>query len=234
MPMYDTLKILAFDTSSTHGSIALLEGSELHAELKLRHLQNHSANLISSIYFLLNSLNWQLKDLNLVASGIGPGSFTGIRIGIATGLGIAQSLKIPFVGISGLEALGFQTISTEGCIGVLLNAQREQVYYAEYRNSGNRMYVLKKPSLVYISELPRLVAKRRLFLIGDTALCPGNTGTNKNKSAPQLFKADLYLATAIGRRALTVKRRWKSGNFIQCEPLYIRPPDAIKQKAGRH
>jgi len=96
MPVNDRPRILAFDTSSVRGSIALLEGTALRAELKLCRLQNHSTNLIRSIDFLLNGLGWTLEELDLVASGIGPGSFTGIRIGISTGLGIAQSLSIPF------------------------------------------------------------------------------------------------------------------------------------------
>ena len=233
MHLKNTPKILAFDTSSARGSVALLQGRELVAEIRLRQQQNHSENLLLSIRFLMNSLNWKLEDLNLIASGMGPGSFTGIRIGISTGLGIAQSLSIPFVGISGLEALAFQVVSTEGLFGVVLNAHRDQAYYAEYRNSGNRMRVEKNPSLIHISELAPIFAERQIYLIGDTALYDPDEPSKKKHSRPQVLQTDPYLAAAVGRRALSVKRRWKSGEYIQWEPLYIRPPDAVKKRARR-
>lgn len=233
MPRTESRKILAFDTSSLHGSIALLTESEIQAELKLRRLQNHSSNLLRSIHFLLDSVNWELEDLDLIASGIGPGSFTGIRIGIATGMGMAQTLSLPFVGISGLEALGFQFASIDGSIVVLLNAHREQVYYAEYQTGKGRMKVLKKPSLVFISELPSLIEKRKVYLTGDTELYAVKKYKNKVNTWPRVLKTDPFLATAIGHRALFVKRRWKRGQFIQWEPLYIRPPDAVKNRSGR-
>lgn len=227
------LKILAFDTSSPRGSIALLEGRELQAEIRLRHPRTHSENLVRSIHFLLNALDWKLEDLDLVASGIGPGSFTGIRIGISTGLGIAQSLAIPFAGVSGLEAHAFRLLSTGGVIGVILNAHRDQVYYAEYRNSAGRMRVEKPASLIHISELPMITAGRRMYLTGDTELYRERGGLKGEHSSPQVLRTDPYLAVAVAQRALSAKRRWKSGEYVQCEPLYIRPPDAVRKKARR-
>jgi len=232
MPVSNPPKILAFDTSSRSGSVALLVGSELHAELKLNHLQNHSANLIRSIDFLLKGLDWSLEDLNLVAVGIGPGSFTGIRIGIATGLGIAQSRSIPFVGISGLEALAHQVNFLDGDIGVLLNARREQAYYAEYVSIGGKVRVAIKPSLVYIADLQRSIKNRHMYIIGDTELCVNPSSKHAKSGWPRSVETDLYLAVGIGRRAVSVKRRWQSGDYAQCDPLYIRPPDAVKKRGG--
>jgi tRNA threonylcarbamoyl adenosine modification protein YeaZ len=234
VPVNNALKILAFDTSSRRGSIALLEGSELRAELKLHHLQNHSANLIRSIDFLLHGLDWTLQDLSLVAVGTGPGSFTGIRIGIATGLGVAQSLSIPFAGISGLEALACQAAFLDGCVGVLMNAHREQVYYAEYCKSGGRIRMSKKPSLMFVSELQRFIKNRHMHIIGDPGLCLVETSKHSKTDWPRSVETDLYLAAHIGRRAAAVRRRWRSGGFIQCEPLYIRPPDALKNRRRGH
>jgi tRNA threonylcarbamoyladenosine biosynthesis protein TsaB len=230
MPVVDKPKILAFDTASRRGSVALLEGTELQAELKLNHLQNHSSKLIRSIDFLLEGLGWTLQNLDLVAVGTGPGSFTGIRIGIATGLGLAQALSVPFAGISGMEALAFQTTLEDGCVGVLLNAQRSQVYYAEYKKHGGKMSEIKKPSLMFLSDLQNETRNRRIYLIGETDLCV-EKGLKISKSGwPRAVETNLYLSVGIGRRSLYVKRRWKSGDYIQCEPLYIRPPDALKKK----
>jgi tRNA threonylcarbamoyladenosine biosynthesis protein TsaB len=227
-------KTLAFDTSSHRGSVALLEGSQLHAELKLYRLQNHSKTLVRFIDFLMNGVGWTLQDLNLVAVGIGPGSFTGIRIGIATGLGIAQSLSIPFAGISGLEALAYQARFLNSNVGVLLNAQRGQVYFAEYRSADGKIRVVSKPSLMYLADLKRFIKSRHMYLIGDYELCINRMSKNSEKNWPRPVEIDLYLAAGIGRRAITAKRKWRSGEYIQCEPLYIRPPDAIKKRGRDH
>lgn len=234
MPVAAKPRVLAFDTSSRRGSVALLEGTDLHAELKLKHLQNHSANLLRSIDYLLECLGWTLQDLNLVAVGTGPGSFTGIRIGIATALGLAQTLAIPFAGISGMEALAHKATFLDSCVGVVLNAQREQVYYAEYRIHGGRMRETRKPSLMFLSDLKKEVRNRHVYVIGEPSLCLKSMSRGSKAGWPRPMESDLFLAADIGRRALSVKRRWKSGDYIQCEPLYIRPPDALtkKKKAG--
>ncbi|MBN2241274.1 MAG: tRNA (adenosine(37)-N6)-threonylcarbamoyltransferase complex dimerization subunit type 1 TsaB [Acidobacteria bacterium] len=230
MPVAAKPKVLAFDTSDRRGSIALLEGPELNAELKLNRLENHSASLIRSIDFLMRCLGWTLKDLNLVAVGTGPGSFTGIRIGIATGLGLAQSLSVPFAGISGMEALAFQARFLEESVGVVLNARRSQVYYAEYGNREGRIRQIRKPVLLFLADLQGRLKNRRLTLVGEPQICGVKPGKDADNGWPRAAETDLYLAASIGRRALSAKRRWKSGNSIKCEPLYIRPPDAIAKK----
>jgi tRNA threonylcarbamoyladenosine biosynthesis protein TsaB len=223
-------RILAFDTSTQRGSVALLEGREIRADLRLQSLQTHSTLLLSSIQFLLCRLNWTLNDLNLVAVGIGPGSFTGIRIGIATALGISQSLSIPFAGISGLEALAHQAAMLSGCIGVVLNAHREQVFYAEYVCNKGKLRRSAKPALMNISDLERHLAKRHLYIVGDWE---GRLlqGTVKSPPGwPRAIPADLFLASGIGRLACSRKNRWRSGEFLLLEPTYIRPPDALRNK----
>ncbi len=124
MPSGFIPRILAFDTSSVRGSVALLEGKEMRAEIRLHSVQTHSKELLRSIDFLLERIGWKLDNLNLVAVGNGPGSFTGIRIGVATALGIAHSLSIPFVEISGLDALAHQVSHLDGRIAVVMDAHR--------------------------------------------------------------------------------------------------------------
>jgi tRNA threonylcarbamoyladenosine biosynthesis protein TsaB len=233
MPVRLVPRVLAFDTSSARGSVALLDGMELRAELRLSSLQTHSAMLLSSINFLLERVGWALEDLNLVAAGIGPGSFTGIRIGIATALGFAQSLSIPFAGISGLDALAHQSVLPDGHFGVVLDAHRSQVYYGEYVSKNGRVRRARKACLLDVSDLERNLAERHLYMIGDVEVC----GLEKTKNAaagwPWPLPADLFLAAGIGRLAASNKRRWRSGNYIVAEPMYIRPPDAIKNKSRK-
>jgi tRNA threonylcarbamoyladenosine biosynthesis protein TsaB len=224
------LKILSLDTSTPRGSIALMEGREVAGELRLQSQETHSARLLTGIGFLLNSTGWELADVNLIVVGIGPGSFTGIRIGAATALGLAQSLAAAFVGISGLDALAHQLPGVEGRIGVVMDAQRSQVYYAEYISSHGRIRKDKEPALLDPENLARNLRGTHVHLIGNGAMRYASALKAPKAGWPRLVDADLYLAGSLGRVALDRKRWWQSGACLSCKPLYIRPPDATKPR----
>jgi tRNA threonylcarbamoyladenosine biosynthesis protein TsaB len=234
IPLSVTSKILAFDTSTARGSVALLQGNDLRAEIRLHSLQTHSEHLLSSIDFLLSRVGWKMEDLNLVAAGVGPGSFTGIRIGIATALGLAHSLKIPFSEISGMDALAHRVSYLNGRIGVMLDAHRSQAFYAEYLGKEGKARSAQKSVLIDISDLEHHLKDRHLYLVGDIGLCRLDNSRDVSSGWPRPVAADLFLAADIGRLALSRKRAWRSGDYIISEPMYIRPPDALKKKIGRH
>ena len=229
VPMKENHKILAFDTSSERGSVALLEGATLRAELRSNTDSGHSELLLEAVDFLLGRTGWELKDLSLIASGIGPGSFTGIRIGVATGIGLAQSLGIPFAGISGLDVLARRAAWLNGCIGVLLDARRNQFYFGKYESKNGRLRRLRKPVLINAADMGNYLA--------DIAWVTGDLNEDLLRVAAKSFprraqwaSVDLFLAEGIGRLGLERKRSWRSGDFLTAEPLYIRPPDAIKNR----
>jgi tRNA threonylcarbamoyladenosine biosynthesis protein TsaB len=224
------LKILSLDTATPRGSIALMEGREVVGELRLRSQETHSARLLTGIGFLLNSAGWELADVNLIVAGIGPGSFTGIRIGAATALGLAQSLALAYVGISGLDALAHQLPGVEGRIGVVMDAQRSQVYYAEYVSSHGRVRKGMVPALLDPGSLARNLRGAHVHLIGDGAVRYAAELKLSKAGWPRLVDVDLYLAASLGRLALDRRRSWQSGECLSCKPLYIRPPDARKPR----
>jgi tRNA threonylcarbamoyladenosine biosynthesis protein TsaB len=189
--------------------------------------------LLKSLELLLKRTGWQLADLNLIASGIGPGSFTGIRIGVSTALGFAQTLSIPFAGISGLDVLAHQCVWLEGSIGVLLDAHRNQYYYAEYVSNKGRLRQTHKPALINIFDLEDSFKDRQIYVVGDLNASQWKALKKSSEPWPQLVPADLFLASGIGRLALLRKNQWRSGEYIVSEPLYIRPPDATKNRAGK-
>jgi len=223
------LKTLSIDTSSQRGSVALLAGEEIRGELRLASSRTHSARLLVSVKFLLSCAEWDPADLDLVAACLGPGSFTGIRIGVASGLGLAQSLSIPFAGISGLDAMAFGHNSPSGRIGVIMDAQRRQVYYAEYKKKGRRMSRVWKPELWYPEDLRSRLDSDQLYLVGDTEVFGGDLRP-PGKGWPRHLVVDLFLAAAIGRLALKRKHHWCRGESLKAEPLYIRPPDAVRPR----
>jgi tRNA threonylcarbamoyladenosine biosynthesis protein TsaB len=186
--------------------------------------------LIGSIHFLLGSADWRLEEIDLIAACLGPGSFTGIRIGVATALGLAQTLGLPFAGISGLDALAYGVSVPEGLIGVVLDAQRSQIYYAEYSKRGNRMRNLESAFLCNPEDLKHRLEGRQMFLVGDGTVRYGRRLGILGKGWPMVVNADLFIASGIGRLALKRRRSWRVGDHLRADPLYIRPPDAMKSK----
>ncbi len=230
MPLGSISRILAFDTAGVCGSVALLEGKEVRGEIRLHSGQTHSKQLLHSISFLLGRLEWKLGDLNLVAVGSGPGSFTGIRIGVATALGIAHSLGIPFVEISGLAALANQAAHLDGRVGVAMDAHRSQAFYEEYAAKNGRIRSVQKPVLIDVSVLEHRLRDRHLYLVGDPGICAAAGSSITTSTWPRYISVDLFLAAEIGKLASVAGRKWQKGDAMAAEPIYIRPPDALKKK----
>jgi tRNA threonylcarbamoyladenosine biosynthesis protein TsaB len=226
------LKVLAIDTCTPRGSAALLEGHTLVAEFRLHSLETHSARLLKSIHFLLDNTGWGLKQIGLVAAGTGPGSFTGIRIGVATALGLAQTMSIPFCGISILDALASGFSHIDGPLGIVMDAQRSQVYYREFIVEAGKLRGVGKAGLYHPESLRKLIGRRRIVLAGDGALRYAEILLSPSSSA-RVFAGDLFAAASIGNLALASSRKWRKGENLACEPLYIRPPDARKPKGRK-
>ena len=99
------MKVLAFDTSSKALSLAILEDKQVLAETTINIKKNHSITLMPTIDFLMASLDWTPKDLDRIVVAEGPGSYTGLRIAVATAKTLAHTLNIELVGMSSLLAL---------------------------------------------------------------------------------------------------------------------------------
>jgi tRNA threonylcarbamoyladenosine biosynthesis protein TsaB len=233
------MKILALDTSSPRGSIALLEDDELTAELRLTSSDTHSARLLSGVEYLLSAAGWKLEECGLIAAGIGPGSFTGIRIGVATALGLAQSIGCALAPVSGLDALASAVArllaepDREGpAIAIAMDASRGQIYYAEYRVRRGRLHAAVRPSLRSPDLARATMGNRRMLVAGDGAVCyAAELGIARGGGRRRLVSLDLFLACPVGRLALSRKRSWVRGEYLAAEPLYIRPPDALVKRA---
>ena len=124
------MKILGIDTSTPIGSIALIDGENLVAEHTLNIVQAHSSRLMPAIDSVLKWGDITAEALDGCAVGIGPGSFTGIRIGVATIKSLCYALDKPIIGISTLEAVAYNLRWTNGIICPLLDARRSEVYGA--------------------------------------------------------------------------------------------------------
>ena len=123
------MKILAISTSSSNASVSLLENDTLIKELNNTNERTHSEKLMPLVDELLKTSNTSLSEINLLACDVGPGSFTGIRIGVATVKALAEVKKIPIVSCSSLQALSYNVTNAE-YICSILDARNNQVYAA--------------------------------------------------------------------------------------------------------
>lgn len=121
------MKILSIDTSSKNACVAILEDNNILIELNNEEEKTHSQKLMPMIDEAFQKANLSLNDIHLIACGLGPGSFTGVRIGIATAKAFADSKNIPCVGITSLESLAYN-LNCEGYICSLINANHDNVY----------------------------------------------------------------------------------------------------------
>ena len=127
------MKVLAFDTSSKALSLAVLEDKQVLAETTINIKKNHSITLMPAIDFLMASLDWTPKDLDRIVVAEGPGSYTGLRIAVATAKTLAHTLNIELVGMSSLLAL--VPYQQEGLFVPLMDARRNNVYAGFYENA---------------------------------------------------------------------------------------------------
>ena len=145
--------LLAFETSAKAASVALLEGGNLLAESYQNAGLTHSRTILVMAEHLLQSCELTPQDVEAVAVAMGPGSFTGVRIGMAAAKGFAWGRELPLFGVSTLEAMAWGLGELEGLICPVMDARRSQVYNALFRASGGTLTRLRQDRAISMTDL---------------------------------------------------------------------------------
>ena len=156
------MKVLAFDTSSKALSLAILEDKQVLAETTINIKKNHSITLMPAIDFLMGSLDWTPKDLDRIVVAEGPGSYTGLRIAVATAKTLAHTLNIELVGMSSLLAL--VPYQQEGLFVPLMDARRNNVYAGFYENAKP---VMPEAHLSFAEVLEKVTDAEQVTFVGE-------------------------------------------------------------------
>lgn len=220
--------ILAINTSSVQFSIALLlENGTLAAEYFISSGPGNFRPLIPALHELLGFSKSDLKDIRAVTVAKGPGSFTGLRVGLSAAKGICQGLGIPIIGVSSLVAMAEQLAYSTYPICPVISSRKGEVFTALFRHSGEGNSVrIRKDACLKIMDLPSFIEEKAVILgndfesqahmiksiLGDRALL-----------APAVF---WHLgASSVG--AIGVKRlaRGEFDDLQELVPTYLRPPD---------
>ena len=166
--------ILAFESSAKPASAALVKGGQLLSQYTQCSALTHSRTLLPMAEDMLKNAELRLSDVDLIAVAHGPGSFTGIRIGVSTVKGLAWAAEKPCVGVSTLEAMAWHGLAVGGYICPVMDARRSQVYNALFKIENGRPVRMTEDRPIALEELAKEVTAlgAPVFLIGDgAALC---------------------------------------------------------------
>ena len=165
------MRILAFETSAKAASVALTEDGKLLGESYQNTGMTHSQTLMVMAQDLLKQCGLKVSDLTAVAVAEGPGSFTGVRIGVAAAKGLAWGAQLPCCGTSTLEAMALSLNAWQGTVCACMDARRSQVYNAVFRAEAGELRRLTPDRAISLEELGQELAgiEGPVFLVGDGA-----------------------------------------------------------------
>lgn len=225
------MRILALDSSSKAASCALMEDGVLLAESYLHNGLTHSQTLLPMVDGLLKAGGLTLSDVQGVAVSAGPGSFTGLRIGLAAAKALGFALDVPCAGVSTLLALAYLQRGFEGVCIAALDARRGEIYYAIFKIEKGQVHRLCEdraaPAAVLADE-PLLAGQDNILLCGDGAgLCADVLGTRARMAPEHLL---LQRASGVGLAALDAGE-WRAP--AELSPSYLRLSQAERERAEK-
>lgn len=228
------MKILAIDTSSKVCSVSILEDNNLIIEKHNNDEKTHSQKLMPLIDEIFKCTNLALNDIGLLACCIGPGSFTGIRIGVSTIKAFADAKNIPVVGITSLESLAYN-ISEANLIASIIDAKNNNVYFSLYDFDGNFYSLIEQPVADNIDSIIGILKKysRKVVLVGDGAI--NHFDLIKEQIGNAILADDnLHFQTSISvaKCALTKYHQGLYGDSDSLSPIYLKKSQAERALDG--
>ena len=228
------MKILALDSSAVVGTVALCEDLKLIAHYTLNTGNTHSQTLLPMVESVLKLAEWEIGEIDLFAVSHGPGSFTGVRIGISTIKGLAFGKNIPCAGVSTLEALAYNLRGVNGIVCPVMNARRSQVYNALFDCKDGVLTRLCPDRAISIAELDEELAtmQQPIYLCGDGYDITLD-GLAKATVVPVPEEQRYQSAYSV---ALCGLDAYNNGNYTDdttLAPVYLRPSQAERERNER-
>ena len=233
------MKVLSIDTSSKIASIAIIEDGRVLDEMHVLSEEEHSQTLMPMIEKMFNDNNMDLDEIDLIGCSRGPGSFTGIRIGIATAKAFSDAKNIPLIGIDSLEALAYSLViekENNDCeILAMINAKNDNVYAATYLVNNGKLNMVKNAEIMNLTETVNYIDfKKQVFIVGcedeDSirkliqAEASSERAISGDDCSFEFVKDTIPTAASIG---IAAYEKYKNGVVDEIiVPLYLRKPQA--------
>ena len=225
------MKILSIDTATNICGVSILENKKLICSLDTNTGRTHSENLMPMINEAFKKTKLSINDISLIVCDIGPGSFTGIRIGVATAKAFHDSLSIPIIGVSSLESFAYsekENISDGDYIFSIIDCKNDNCYYALYEYKNNCLHDIIAPKADNIDNLKDISIKyydKKIIFVGDGV----NIYKDKLKVLfPNSNFSNNFLLNSYNL-GLCGLNKFNSNNFNDVLPLYLKKPQAQKQ-----
>lgn len=225
--------ILSVDTSSDVASAAITDDEKVIGEININTKKTHSQTIMPMIDSLLKQSELDISDIDLIAAANGPGSFTGLRIGVSAVKGLAHAAKIPVVGVSILEAMAYNLPFCEYYISPIMDARRQQVYNAVYKWENGELCEHKPPRALSVEEL-----SEELEALGEKTVFVGD-GVRAYRDVLKEKLGDKAIFApvgAVGQRAsglcVPAKKLYDENKTLSCyelKPFYLRKPQAERE-----
>ena len=225
--------ILAFETSAKAGSVALLEDKKLLGESYQNTGLTHSQTLLTMAQDLLKSCGCAVKDVTAVAVAAGPGSFTGVRIGVAAAKGFAWGAELPCCGVSTLEAMALQMGIYQGYICPVMDARRRQVYNALFHAEKGTCTRIAEDRAISLEDLGKELKNLQepVFLVGDGSVLCYNTLL---ETVPALVLPPEHRmhqrAASVALAAVEQLARGEKTDAASLSPNYLRLSQAERER----
>lgn len=234
------MRALAIDTSTAMAGIAVVDETGLLAEFLLKDMKTHSQKLVPMLAGILENLRLAPSDIDIYAAVTGPGSFTGVRIGVTTVKALAYALEKPTVGIPSLDALAnAAAVSLDNLVCPMLDARNNQVYTALYRSHGGALENLSGYMGIHISELVKQIEDKsgasRILFTGDGVMLHRDF-LKIELGERCMFMPDFALqqiAASAAQIALTKALTKDTSDCMELTPFYLRPSQAEREFAKK-
>ena len=223
------MKILAIDTSSKICSVSILENEKVIIEKHNDDEKTHSQKLMPIIDETFKQANLTLDDIDLLACCQGPGSFTGIRIGISTVKAFADVKNIPVIGVTSLEALCYN-IKNNGLIASIIDAKHDNVYFGLYKFENTSLSAMETPLSCTITsaiEILKKYSNEEITLVGDGTIVYHNL-LKKELSNIHFAQENENLQTSISV-GLSALSKYNNSNYsptFSVSPIYLKKSEA--------
>lgn len=233
----EKMTILAMDTATMVSSVAVAAEERVLAELTAETRFTHSETLVANIEEVLRLADVKREELSAVAVSLGPGSFTGLRIGLAAAKAIAYALSIPLVGVPTLEVLAAAFPSPGAVVAPLIDAQKGNGYFALYRFTETGLVCEKDVSVASPEEIADAIANEEspVTLAGDFArkLMQKGVELPKNASLAPITHI-MPRAALVAARAVVRLKNGEGKSPMELEPIYVRRSEAEVLWEKRH
>ncbi len=231
------MNILMIDTSGPACGVALSRGGKLVCEMTLTSGLTHSQRVAPMMDTALEMSGMTLADIDLFGAVVGPGSFTGVRIGVTTVKALAYAQGKPCMAVDALEALAQNEAAFDGLLCPILDARAQQVYGAIFEGGGTPVRVMEDEAMKLTEYLARVEADGRPAMFMGDGAAAFEAAIRERLGERAHFAPMEHAGLRAGCALALAQRRAEAGealaDCITLAPLYLRAPQAERERAAR-